>query len=997
MSKRVMYLWCCLWVLVAAGLAQGELVGHWKLDEGGGSKITDSSGKGNDGSVTAGTPTWIAGVQGTALLFHGLGVSGGGGDTITVPYNANLDISGSLSMALWIRPEADDPEGKGTTTAPMARALSTASPSWSFQVRYGWGGAPSPNMAFTFNTTPRAWAFVGKKLTRYEWCHIACSYDGTTLKCFLNGAQTDSTAMGAITKSPTPVLIGSDGWGCDWIGAIDDVRMYNNALTLDEIKTVMSGPAKLAGSPKPGDKAVDVPRDTSLSWMAGQFAVTHDVYLGKAFADVNTATAANKNLLVSQGQKETSYRPAALLDFGQTYYWRVDEVNKPADNVTFKGNVWSFTVEPYGYPIKPVAATASSFQAGMGPEKTIDGSGMTGDLHGVDGTTMWLSTGAPNWIQYEFDKVYKLADLKVWNYNALIEGFMGFGAKQVKIETSTDGTTWKALANVPEFAKGTSLPGYAANTTVNFGGVDAKFVKLTIEKNWGGLAPQAGLSEVRFSAAPMQAFGPQPATAATGIAVEGVTLNWRPGRAAVSHKVLFGTDQAAVAAGTAPAKTVTEHSFDPGSLNLGTTYYWKVDEVNAAATYPGEVWSFTTEPYRLVDDFESYSDKAGNEIWSFWIDGFADNYKSSGSTVGLDTAKNGTFGETTIIHGGKQSMPLFYDNTKGPGFSEAVLTFDTARNWTVNGIKSLSLWFQGVAGNGGQLYVKINNTKVSYSGNDGDLARTAWMPWNIDLSKVTGNLSKVTSLTIGIEGAGAKGTVYIDDIRLYPKAPEFITPVPPAKTGLAASYAFDEGTGTVAKDSSGNGNDGTLQGNPAWVDGQSGKALAFSNSRVTLRASNSLGAGLFKAPFTLAAWINAKRTGNTWQQVFRATKADNTSCDTLFLNNDGRLSWRSRVATVWGTMCETAAGVVPANQWTHVVVTGDGTNFRIYVNGALTQTSAWKTTDGTNANYYVGGDPATAGESYAGMADEVRLYSRVLSPEELLSLAGLTKPVAKPF
>jgi hypothetical protein len=771
MRKRVICLWCCLGVSGAAGLARGELVGHWKLDEGGGSKIADSSGKGNDGSVTAGNPTWIPGVQGSALLFHGLGVSGGGGDTITVNHSASLDISGPTSIALWIRPEADDPEGKATTTAPMAKALSGASPSWSFQVRYGWGGAPSPNMAFTFNTSPRAWAFVGRKLTRYEWCHIACSYDGTTLKCFLNGVQTDSTAMGAITKSPTPVLIGSDGWGCDWIGAIDDVRMYNNALTLEEIKTVMSGPANLSASPSPADKAVDVAQDTSLSWTAGQFAVTHDVYLGEAFVDVNTATAASKNLLVSQGQKETSYRPATVLDFGQTYYWRVDEVNKPSDNATFKGNVWSFTVEPYGYPIQPVAATASSAQSSMGPEKTIDGSGMTGDLHGTDGTTMWLSTGAaPNWIQYEFDKIYKLADLKVWNSNGLIESFMGFSAKTVRIEVSTDGTTWQALANVPEFARGPGMPDYAASTTVSFGGVEAKFVKLTIEKNWGVTLP-AGLSEVRFSAIPVQAFAPEPAKDAAGVSVD-ASLNWRPGRLAGSHQVFFGTDQAAVAAGAAPAKTVTEHSYLPGSLNLGTTYYWKVDEVNAV-TYPGEVWSFTTQEYQVVDDFESYSDKAGNEIFSFWIDGFADNFKSSGSTVGLDTAVNGTFGETTIVHGGKQSMPLFFDNTKGPGISEAVLTFDTAQNWTVSGIKSLSLWFQGVAGNGGQLYVKINNTKVPYSGSAGDLAKTSWMPWNIDLSTAGANLSKVTSLTIGIEGTGAKGTLYIDDIRLYPKAPGF--------------------------------------------------------------------------------------------------------------------------------------------------------------------------------------------------------------------------------
>jgi hypothetical protein len=193
----------------------------------------DSSGNGNDGLIM-GKPTWIDGVQGKALEFHGLGVSGGGGDYIMCAPSASLDITGPIALSLWIRPDADDPEGKATNTAPMAKALSTASPSWSYQVRYGWG-SPKPYMAFTFNTSPRAWAYVGQNLTKGEWCHIACSHDGTTLKCYLDGIERDSTPMGKITSSPAPILIGSDGWGCDWIGAIDEVAVYNRALSTNEI------------------------------------------------------------------------------------------------------------------------------------------------------------------------------------------------------------------------------------------------------------------------------------------------------------------------------------------------------------------------------------------------------------------------------------------------------------------------------------------------------------------------------------------------------------------------------------------------------------------------------------------------------------------------------------------------------------------------------------------------------------------------------------------
>jgi len=195
--------------------------------------VLDSSGNGNDGTIV-GNPTWIDGVQGTALEFHGLGAAGGGGDYIDCGNDASLDIPGPISIALWIKPGADDPEGQGTETAPMAKAMSGISP-WNWQVRYGWN-SPQPYMAFTFNTSPRAWAYVGQNLIRNEWAHIACSHDGATLKCYLDGAVTDSTPMGEIATGEAPVLIGSDGWGCDWIGGIDEVAIYDRGLSDGEIR-----------------------------------------------------------------------------------------------------------------------------------------------------------------------------------------------------------------------------------------------------------------------------------------------------------------------------------------------------------------------------------------------------------------------------------------------------------------------------------------------------------------------------------------------------------------------------------------------------------------------------------------------------------------------------------------------------------------------------------------------------------------------------------------
>lgn len=115
----------------------------------------------------------------------------------------------------------------------------------------------------------------------------------------------------------------------------------------------------LATKPDPANGATDVPRDLTLSWTAGAFAATHDVHFGTSSADVNAASRANPlDVLASRGQADSSYDPAGQLEFGRTYYWRVDEVNAPPDSTIAKGKLWSFTAEPFVYPVRNIIATA---------------------------------------------------------------------------------------------------------------------------------------------------------------------------------------------------------------------------------------------------------------------------------------------------------------------------------------------------------------------------------------------------------------------------------------------------------------------------------------------------------------------------------------------------------------------------------------------------------------------------------------------------------------
>lgn len=143
----------------------------------------------------------------------------------------------------------------------------------------------------------------------------------------------------------------------------------------------------------PVDGEMDVYRDTVLIWIPGIYADTHDVYLGTVLDDVNNATRANSlGVLVSQGQDANVYDPVAHLELGQTYYWRIDEVNGAPDYTIFKGDLWSFSTEAFAYPVENIIATSNiTSEPDAGPEKSVDGSGLNAvKEHSTIASDMWL-------------------------------------------------------------------------------------------------------------------------------------------------------------------------------------------------------------------------------------------------------------------------------------------------------------------------------------------------------------------------------------------------------------------------------------------------------------------------------------------------------------------------------------------------------------------------------------------------------------------------------
>ncbi len=476
-----------------------------------------------------------------------------------------------------------------------------------------------------------------------------------------------------------------------------------------------------AAGPSPANGAIYEDTWVNLSWIPGGSAVSQDVYIGENFDDVNAG--AESTFLGNQ--TSTSFivgfpgfpYPDGLVP-GTTYYWRIDEVNDTDPNSPWKGDVWSFMIPP---------KTAYNPDPADGAE-SVD----------LNATFSW--TG-------------------------------GFGAK---LHTVYFGENFEDVNNaaggLPQGTATYTPPGPLKLAKAYYWRVDEFDAIDTYKGNVWGFTTEGAVGS------------PNPSNGAVDVEQTPV-LTWTPGVYAASHQIYFGTDKDAVKnanTGSPEYKgsgNLGSESYDPGKLSWYTTYYWRIDEannVNPDSPWTGNVWNFTTVDFIVIEDFEDYNDYPPDEIFSTWIDGYGTT--TNGSTAGYavpdwDAGEN--YVETTIVHGGGQSMPLFYDNNFK--YSEAAMTL-TQRDWTEEGVGVLSLWFRGDASNAAEpMYVALNGSAVVYHGNPDAAQIGAWTEWRIDLQEFAAqgvNLANVNTIAIGFGDknnlqAGGSGMVFFDDIRLY--------------------------------------------------------------------------------------------------------------------------------------------------------------------------------------------------------------------------------------
>ncbi len=780
----------------------------------------------------------------------------------------------------------------------------------------------------------------------------------------------------------------------------DDTDAYYDRIWLGPGTPPPTSPEELARAynPIPDDGVADVPRDTMLRWTAGEYAVAHDVYLGTSMTDVETADRDNPgSALVSQGQSATEYDPDGLLEFSTTYYWKINEVNGPPEATIFTGDIWQFTTETYSNPIANVTATASSAGTSTGPQNTVNGSGLNAAGEHSDALNeMWLTapgTALPAWIQFAFDQPYELHQMKVWNSNQMIESFIGFGAKDVTLEYSLDGTEWTVFGDFQlEQAPGTTT--YTGGAQVDLSGVVARYVRLTIQSNWAGSTGPVGLSEIRFWYIPVHARLPEPAHGAENVAVD-TTLSWREGRRAGAHTLYLGTDMDAVSSGTVAPITLNERRYSPDSLEYGQAYFWRVDEVNEATDdlWPGATWYFRTAEYTVIDDFEQYTNDSPDRVFQTWVDGLgfsADDFfpqdnpgNGTGAIVGYDPIQ-GDIMERTIVHGGNQSMPVSYNNTAGPFRSEAQRTWTTPQDWTANGADRLTLFFRGEMINDlSPLYIVIEDsagkTARAEHSDPNAVRATGWTEWSVSWDELAGvNMAKVKMMAIGIgsqsgsQGRGA-GMIFIDDIRVGRPS----TPI-----GLVAHYALEND----ATDSSGNGHDGTVVGTPVYIAGPAGlgTGLEFDGTGGQYVDLGTLDPSLMTGRLSVSLWAKWNGLTTFWQGLIG--KRDSWARDNMMWQIEanqttGVLNFQREGAGI-------GAEALPQGEWAHVAATFDGTTAKLYINGEVKGQGTFSFGSDPTAAMQFGSSNAGGGNPFNGALDEVRLYDTALSDAGILTLAG---------
>lgn len=599
-----------------------------------------------------------------------------------------------------------------------------------------------------------------------------------------------------------------------------------------------------ATRPQPEDGAPYVPWELTLAWTAGATATSHRIYLGTDRGAVAAANATWPELIATVRSGQTTC-PVSGLDKDTTYYWRVDEVELdgrshqgpvwafvtlPAIPVvdpslvawwTLDEGVGQVAVDWSGQDHHGVIHGGRWAAGQIGGALELDGIAAFVEAPGhavpvggaVFSMSVWLrpdGTGqdqrilgwgpdAPNRGNHLELRGRTLCHRFVENdYEVQVGDRTGEWVHAVLVHTGS-GRRAFYLNGTPQegLYSGPIVEPQVQSTAVGVGAAVTPGAKRFFEglvddvRIYTRVLTPLDVAELARTD-PRAAWNPDPGDWTVVDGSHTSVLTWSAGEGAVAHEVYFGTDSAAVDHATPSTPDVFLGRVPSTSCALGRalapdqTYTWRVDECQADGTvHRGPLWRFTTGQVLTIDDFESYTDRSPDRLFEAWWDGVGYTSPPPGQAANGTGSMTGhedpPYVELGIVHSGRQSMPVYFDNTGPPFHSVVERRFDPPQDWSTGGTLTLYLYGDPASpvSDSDVLHVDLEDqagrtaSATWDGGGQTPLGQPAWTRWDIPLStfgRQGAALGQVQWMRIRIGQdngtAGGKGLVRIDDIRL---------------------------------------------------------------------------------------------------------------------------------------------------------------------------------------------------------------------------------------
>ena len=1021
------------------------LAAAYGFEEGAGTTTADASANAHQGTLEGGTAWTTAGKYGSALFFDGAD------DNVRIDDAPTLDLTNGMTLSAWVKPQSL----VNWDTVMLKENGTTLS-----YALYGNTGSNVPSAEAHIGGTLRS-APGGGQIPLDAWTHLAATYDGATLKVFVNGAEAGSNAhVGGISTSTGPLRIGGNTIWPEWFhGYIDDVRVYQRALNATEIQSDMNSPTI---PPPPGDtEPPTAPTNVTASGTFGQVqlnwtAATDNV--GVVRYNVHRSTVAsflpNQENRVAQ-VPSTSYLDTPLAP-GVYFYKVVAE-----DAVGLQGppsNAASGTVPADSEAPTAPTNLSATLQAGnnvaLAWTASTDNVGVARyNVH--RSTTAGFTPGPGNRIAQPTGASYTDSALNPGTYYYVVtaeDAANNVSGLSNQAQRTIDGPpppppTLVAAYSFDEGSGTTAgdLSGNGNTGTVNgatwsagrfgqglsFDGVNDRVVipdspsldlttGMTLEAWVRPTAPmtnkwRAVLFKHRDNNATNMMYvlyANRNTRVPNAEITNGASVRAANGTAQVPENAwthLAATYDGAVlrlymnATQVGTIATGGAISVSNGQLWIGANNIWPewfngmIDEVRIfrsartaaeiSADMATSVGLPDTEPPTTPGNLQ----KTGGTATSISVSWTAstDNvgvagYRVFRGTTEVGTTTNTSFTLGSLLCGSSHDISVEAYDVANRISPRATINASTSNCDTTKPVVSVTAPAAGATLSGSAATVSASATDndavagVQFLVDGAPLgAEDTTAPYSISWNTFTVSNGPYAISARARDASGNLETSAPVNVNVNNTAP-------PPSPGLVAAYSFDEGAGATVSDLSGTGNNGTVNG-PTWAaTGRFGQALSFDgvNDRVAIPDSSSLD---LTTGMTIEAWVRpAAPMGTSWRTVLFKHRDNNATNMTYVLYGNRNTSVPNAEITN-GTSVRAANGTaqVPANAWSHLAGTYDGTTLRLFVNG--TQVSELATAGSialSNGELWVGGNNVW-GEWFAGLIDEVRVYNRALTAAEI--------------